>query len=179
MIDKSTLARPYARAAFEYADADNALKAWHQFLKNAALIIRDQALIKLIQNPEISKTQLFQIIVSVLGEKNTAQPMQNFLHLLVVYRRINIIPEILSEFSLLLAEKEKTIDVCVTSSYPLSGTLQAKLTKALEKRLQRGVFLKTKVDPSLIGGAVIRAGDFVIDGSIKSQLSRLQTELAS
>lgn len=175
-IDKSTIARPYAKAAFQFAETQNALAHWSQSLTAAALITIDQQMASLLNNPLLRPEQLLDIYYSA-AKNYFNEHDKNFLSLLAANKRLQVLPEIAIIFNKLRADKERTIDVDVLSIAPLSAEQQQRLTAALKKRLQREVALHCHIDENLIGGAVIRAGDFVIDGSVRGKLNRLSSEL--
>lgn len=176
MAEKATIARPYSKAAFAHAQAHNALGAWSESLSLAAAIVSDAQVAKLLDNPRVSPTQLVELIVEVAGGRMD-QGVHNFLETLAANRRLAFLPEIVSMYEVLRAEVENVADVSVVSAVALNDAQQQRLAAALKKRLKREVRLHCSVDASLIGGAVIRSGDFVIDGSLKARLARLATEM--
>ncbi len=178
MAEKLTLARPYAKAAFEYADQHNELVAWRDSLCELACLMRNPDIMELATSPAVTSQDVVAVICKAMGNNINAH-LRNFVSLLAEYHRLLLLPEISQLFSLYVAKRERTIDVEVISAYSMSDSMQAKLSDSLEKHLELGVFLKCSVDAELIGGAIIRAGDFVIDGSVRSQLKRLHTELIS
>jgi F-type H+-transporting ATPase subunit delta len=167
-----TIARPYAAAAYEFAAAEKDLPAWQKMLESAALVACDQNVVGLMQSPELSSEELAGFFCDILkSEMDTAK--KNFIKLLAENRRLNVLPQIAFMFKETRAEAEKEIVVDVLSSAPLDKAYQEKLVKALTKRLERKVKLSCEVDSSLLGGVVIRAGDLVIDGSVRGKLARL------
>ncbi|MCW5588275.1 MAG: F0F1 ATP synthase subunit delta [Legionellales bacterium] len=176
MAEKLTLARPYAKAAFEFANEHKQLPNWQKSLLQLGCLMRNATMLQVVNSPAVELNAILGIIQDVLGAQFT-QELHHFVQLLAQYHRLLLLPEISQLFSLYVAQQEKTIDVLVTSAFPLSESMQAKLSQALERRLQLGVFLRCSVDAELIGGAIIRAGDFVIDGSVRSQLQRMHAEL--
>lgn len=168
----TTIARPYAAAAFEYALANKSLTQWERLLQSAATMTQDKALTKLLGSPDITPNKLADLYCSVLS-KDLTQQQKNFILLLAENGRLQAIPAIALLFAEARAVHEKSILVEVTSATVLSADYQKKLVTALTKRLQRQVELQCSVDPSLLGGVIIRAGDTVIDGSIRGKLTRL------
>lgn len=168
----TTIARPYAAAAFEYALANNALPEWETLLQSAATITDNATVINLLNSPDATPKKLSDLYCGVLGKTLNAQ-QKNFIQLLAENERLAVMPAIAALFSQARAEHEKTLSVEVTSAATLSPAYQQKLVTALTKRLQRQVELQCSVDPALLGGVVIRAGDTVIDGSIRGKLTRL------
>jgi F-type H+-transporting ATPase subunit delta len=168
----TTIARPYALAAFEYALDKNNLASWESMLRMASQIVQDKTMVTLLSNPDITQQQLVEVFSEILADKMDNEK-RNFLDLLAEYGRLDALPEMAELFAKYRAEHEKTITVQVSSAIPLSATHQQKIIDALTKRLKRKVSLQCEVDESLIGGALIRAGDLVIDGSIRGKLDRL------
>ena len=176
MAEQATIARPYARAAFEYAHAHDALKQWSESLQIAALVAADPAVKKLLNHPRVTPTQLVELIADVADKKPDAAT-RNFITTLANNRRLAVLPQIFVMYEALRAEVENRAEVAVISAAPLNDAQQQRLVIALKTRLKREVQLHCTVDPSLIGGAVIRCGDLVIDGSVKVRLARLAAEL--
>jgi len=175
MSQALTLARPYARAAFSAAQDENALAKWSDALGFAAQVAADPRAASLLLNPQLTHAEA----VSLLSVDGAGESFSRFLALLAENRRLAQLPEISGLFEELKAEAERVVKATVTSAAALpAGELEV-LKAALKKRFGREVELSTAVDASLIGGAVIDAGDVVIDGSLKGKLSRLQAALAN
>ena len=178
MAERATIARPYAKAAFEYARDAGSFADWSQGLKTAAEIVADSRVAALIKSPQWSHADLVSIIADVAGAKlNPA--MQNFVRILAENHRLLLLPEISAHFEALRSGVENTVDVEVISAIALNGAQADKLAQALSARLKRTVRMQNTVDATLLGGAIVRAGDLVIDGSLKGRLQRLATELGS
>ncbi len=177
MAERITIARPYARAAFESARTGRQLAEWSRALAAAAAGVADPAVQGLLGSPKLPKEQLAQIFIELAGRELGGRGA-NFMRLLAENRRLGLLPEIAQGFEALRAEAERTIEATVVSASPLGDKERAALVQALKKRLDREVTLKCETDPRLIGGAVIRAGDLVIDGSVRSKLERLSLALA-
>ncbi|MGO9717426.1 MAG: F0F1 ATP synthase subunit delta [Steroidobacteraceae bacterium] len=177
MADRATIARPYAKAAFEYARAANALAEWSRGLRLAAEIVADERVAALLNNPRWTPASLAEFIGGIAGV-GLDPAMQNFVAVLAENRRLALLPEITAHYEVLRAQIENTVDVEVISAVPLDAAQADKLRQALDKRLKRRVRMQNRVDATLLGGAVIRAGDLVIDGSLKGRLERLGTDLA-
>lgn len=172
MAEKATIARPYARAAFDYARAGSALPVWSQFLATASAVATDPQVSDLIGSPKVTAAQLAKLVMDVAGAQSPANAA-NFAQLLADNRRLNLLPHIAAQYEQMRADAESTADVTLTSAVALSAEQQARFTAALTRRLKRTVRLHCSVDPTLVGGAVIRAGDFVIDGSLRGRLEKL------
>lgn len=176
MAERATIARPYAKAAFEYARAANALAAWSQGLRIAAEIVADPRVAELLNDPRWAAADLAGLILEAAGAK-LDPAMQNFVRVLAENHRLVLLPEIAAHYEAARAQVENTVDVEVVSAVALDAAQAEKLRQALNTRLRRQVRMQNSVDASLLGGAVIRAGDLVIDGSLKGRLERLGTEL--
>jgi F-type H+-transporting ATPase subunit delta len=178
VAERATIARPYAKAAFEYARDAKALAPWSQGLQAAAEIVVDARVAALTKSPLRTEADLVSLIADVAGAKLDAG-MQNFVRVLAENHRLLLLPEIAERFGVLRSEAENTIDVEVISAVALDAAQADKLSVALSRRLKRTVRMQNSVDARLLGGAVVRTGDLVIDGSLKGRLERLGTELAS
>jgi F-type H+-transporting ATPase subunit delta len=176
VAERATIARPYAKAAFEYAREANAFAAWSQGLESAAQIVADPSVAPLTKSPQWPVANLVSLITDVAGAKLDAG-MQNFVRVLAENRRLLLLPEISAHYEELRAAVENTLDVEVISAVTLSDAQADKLKQALSTRLKRTVRMQNSVDSTLLGGAVVRAGDLVIDGSLKGRLERLATDL--
>lgn len=176
MAERATIARPYAKAAFEYARDADAFAAWSQGLESAAQIVADPSVAPLTKSPQWPVANLVSLITDVAGAKLDAG-MQNFVRVLAENRRLLLLPEIAAHYEELRAAVENTLDVEVISAVTLSDAQADKLKQALSTRLKRTVRMQNSVDSALLGGAVVRAGDLVIDGSLKGRLERLATDL--
>ncbi|MBM7062694.1 F0F1 ATP synthase subunit delta [Pseudomonas sp. UL073] len=178
MAELTTLARPYAKAAFEYAQAHQQLASWSAMLGLAAAVSQDETMQRVLSAPRLTSTEKANAFVEVVGDKFDAQ-VRNFLNVLADNSRLALLPEITELFELYKAEQEKSVEVEVTSAFALSAEQQDKLAKVLSARLSREVRLHVVEDASLIGGVVIHAGDLVIDGSVRGKLAKLAEALKS
>lgn len=176
MAERATIARPYAKAAFEYARDTQAFAGWSQGLALAAQVVADPRIAELINNPELTTADHASLVTDVAGDR--LEPgLKNFVRVLAENHRLLLLPEIAAHFEVLRSQVENTVDVEVVSAVPLDAAQAEKLRQALDKRLKARVRMRNSVDAGLLGGAVIRAGDLVIDGSLKGRLERLRTEL--
>ena len=174
MSQALTLARPYARAAFAIARDAGALPAWSDALAFAARVAADPTVAALLGNPGLIQTDA----TTLLAPEGADAMFGNFLGLLFENRRLSLLPEITGMFDELRFEAERVVKAKVTSAVAMPAAELETITAALKKRFGRDVEVETAVDESLIGGAVIDAGDVVIDGSLKGKLGRLQAALA-
>jgi F-type H+-transporting ATPase subunit delta len=177
MVEKVTIARPYARAAFEYARQHKAFARWTELLATAAAVVSDKRAAKLLSSPRVTPADLVELIAGIAGS-SLDENGRNFIGTLAQNRRLGLLPEIAALYEILRAEVENVADVQITSAIPLSDAQRQRLAAALQKRLKREVRLQCDVDASLLGGAVVRSGDVVIDGSLKAGLARLASEIA-
>jgi F-type H+-transporting ATPase subunit delta len=178
MADKLTIARPYARAAFEEANKHDALNAWSDSLKVASQVVTDARVKNLLGNPHVTPEQLAQLFIDI-GGKALGEHGANFVRTLAENARLAYLPEISSLFEGMKDAAQGVADVTVTSAAALDEAQQKRLSAALEKRLKRKVRLHTEINAQLIGGAIIRSGDLVIDGSLSTRLERIAYELTA
>lgn len=172
----STIARPYALAAFDVAHKKQQLDAWKAFLESAALIVEDKTVKQLLKDPEEHKEKLWDLFQSILAPL-LDDDRKNFLRMLSQNQRLNALPAINDWFNSYYAALEKISKVRVITAIDVEDAYKQKLTQALTRRIHRDVTLNCEVDPSIIGGAIIHIGDKVIDGSIRGQLARLLKNL--
>lgn len=173
----ATIARPYARAAFSYAlDEAEGLQAWSRMLSLLATASNENIVREALDDPLLSGSEEANLLIGVLGDE-LSREAQNFVLVLAGYGRIALLPNIAEMFELLKANHEKTMDVEVTSAYEVSDSEKTTLSAALHKMLQREINLETSVDPSLLGGVVIKAEDTVIDDSVRGKLEKLSHAL--
>jgi len=183
MADNNTIARPYARAVFDLAREADKLAAWSESLEVAGELTADGQVAEYLGNPGLSDEQRLEFLTGLFASAKATvlagddKKGTNFLKLLIENGRINVLPEIAAHFDALKADVEGTVDVVVTSATPLSAAQQKEIATALKARLGREVRLETEIDETLIGGAVIRAGDVVIDGSLRARLDGLTNAL--
>lgn len=159
-------------AAFEYALEQKTLPAWEEMLKTAAVVAEDPQIIQFMASPEVSKEQLAGLFCDVLTS-SLDNEKKNFIKMLALHKRFPVLPEIAKQFAEYRAEHEKHVTVDVISAIPLDESQKTRLEQSLTKRLKLKVTLSCSVDADLLGGAIIRAGDKVIDGSVRGKLNRL------
>jgi len=176
MAENITLARPYAKAAFQVALDDGDLNGWSKMLKVSAAVTADDKVSALLINPSLSSLQIAQAFVDVCGDELNDKG-QHFVKLLAENKRLSLLPEVSVLFEGLKAIQEKSVDVEISTAFEINADIAEKLAAGLSKRLQREINLATSVDSSLIGGAIIRAGDMVIDSSVRGKLTKLAESL--
>ena len=178
MADKSTIARPYARAAFAEAKSAKRLAEWAQALQVGAAVVQDPRIERLLDNPQVTTGELAGLVMDIAGGK-LDEHGRNFVQTLAENHRLAYLPEISRIFDQLKDAEEGVVDVTVTSAAPLDEQQKSTLAQALAKRLKREIRLHCSIDANLIGGAVLQAGDLVIDGSLRSRLNRIAYELTA
>ena len=178
MADMTTIARPYAKAAFAVAAAEGALTAWSNALHLAAATVTDERVRQLLGDPRVTPDQLTSFVADLTTESLSAQG-RNFIAILAHNGRLDCLPQIAELFDALKDEAEGVTDVTVTSAISLSAQQSETIAQAMADRLKRQVRLHCKLDPSLLGGAVLQAGDLVIDGSVRGRLERIVHELTA
>ena len=176
MAERITTARPYAKAIFALARKANSLGATSNGLQRAATVIVDPQVHGLLGSPHVTPAQLADLVNGIAGLDEHGR---DFITLLAQNRRLGFLPEIAALFEQMKAEVENAVDVEVVAAAKLTSDQESRYAAALQKKLGRQVRLHTRVDGSLLGGAVLKAGDLVIDGSLKGRLDRLATELTA
>lgn len=176
MSDPGTIARPYAKAAFDYAVSHQQLSQWESMLQFLALLVTDEQMQRLLNDPKYTDRQLVKLMLDIAGSR-LDQAGKNFLNLLASYERLAYLPFIFQQYEILKDAHLKIEEAYVVSAYPLSEELASQLKQSLEKKYQCKIELNVTVDPSVIGGARIRIGDKVIDGTALSKLHLLQNHL--
>lgn len=176
MAEAKTIARPYAEAAFALARERQALEPWSQMLALAAAVASDPNMTRLAADPKITGERLLALFLSVCGERLDAAG-QNLIRVLIENRRLALLPEIAAVYEELKNAAEARVEATVVSAFELDASQIKRIEEALERRLRREVRVVTTVDRGLIGGVVIRAGDLVIDASVRGQLARLAANL--
>lgn len=174
MSQALTLARPYARAAFAIAKESGALPAWSDALAFAARVAADPQVAALLGNPKLTQADA----ATLLAADGAGEAFGNFLGLLFDNRRLALLPEISGMYDALRFEAERVVKAKVTSAAALPAAELETIKAALRKRFGREVEVESAIDEALIGGAVIDAGDVVIDGSLRGKLGRLQSALS-
>ena len=176
MAENTTLARPYAQAIVNLAKESDQLQHWSDMLALLEAVTVDPAMAELIESPNVDDADCLNLLADICGN-SIDDSAKEFLSVLVENGRLGIIADIRQLFEFEKAKAEGSITAQVTSARELNATQQAALIAALRQRLGREVTLECEVDASLLGGAIIRAGDLVIDGSASGKLSRLSVDL--
>jgi F-type H+-transporting ATPase subunit delta len=176
MAELATLARPYANAVFDLAKSSGDLDRWSRMLNFLALASEAPKVRQMFDSPDLPAEAKARKLAEICGEE-LDQRGRNLVGLLAQNKRLNVIPELREQFEARKAEAERVLDVEVVTAYELSQEQTDKLRQALASRFDREVQLTGRVDPAVIGGAVIRAGDTVIDASLRGRLDKLAESL--
>ncbi|NBC46407.1 MAG: F0F1 ATP synthase subunit delta [Gammaproteobacteria bacterium] len=174
--DSTTIARPYAEAAFEVARASSALDTWSDALNRLAAIVADPQVASQIGNPNLSDKALLDLIFGVAGEGLSAE-VQNLVRLLAENERLAVLPDLARLFDARKTAAQGVRHIQIRSAYALSDAEQDSLKGTLKGHFGADVELTVEQDPSLIGGLEVRADDVVIDGSVRGRLQQLANEL--
>lgn len=175
MASYFSLARPYAKAAFAFGQEHKSSAEWATALDNLAMIVEVPEMAQLLRNPTVSIEQKTDFVSECAG--NVSEPVKNFIKTLADNHRLLLLPAIRDLYNEYKSEAERRMDVHITSALPLDEKQRERFTQALSKRLDRDVNLICSTDSNLMGGAVIRAGDEVIDGSARGKLEQLADSL--
>ena len=177
MQGNTTIARPYAVAAFEQAQGEDKLSEWSTMLKVLSMVIADEQMQVILNNPRLDETSVSDFIIDVCGD-HLSETGENFVKLLVQSGRISLAPQIYVLFEQKRTEAEGIVEIEIISAYALDANEQNKIADVMAKRFGKKIEVSMSIDESLIGGAVIRAGDSVIDASVKGSLKKLGNQLA-
>ena len=178
MAELSTTARPYARALFKLALQESRLPAWSAALATLAQAATIPEVATLIGHPALTRPQLAALLCDALKGKLDREG-ENLVRLLAENGRLKLLPLIREEFEQLKAEAEKSAEVEIVTATAVDAAQQSALSEAVKRRLKLDVRVAWKTDPALIAGAVVRAGDLVIDGSVAGELDRLRNVLVA
>lgn len=177
MSAAATLARPYARAAFAHARDGGALEAFAGMLADAAAFAADAGVRRLLDDPRLPRPRRAELLLALGGERFDA-PMRRLLAALGERGRLPLLGEVAAQFERLRADHERRAAAVAVSARPLDPAQEERLRRTLERRTGRAVALEARIDEQLLGGAVVRVGDRVLDGSLRGRLARLARSLA-
>jgi F-type H+-transporting ATPase subunit delta len=177
MSSPTTLSRPYAKAAFELARAGDDLAGWDDMLTLAGTIAADDSVAVLLESPHIGANRVVRMLTDIGGE-GFNEKFQGFLSVLGSNNRLPLLPEITVLYRLLRQAAEKRLHVRIVSAVPLEDDQSSRISDALAKRFESEIELESEIDPGVLGGAVIYAGDQVIDGSLLGRLRKLEQNLS-
>lgn len=176
MTELATLARPYAEAAFKHAKQAGNTGGWAESLQFLSAVVSDAELSNIVKNPKIGNDRLLQLLLDICQDQVNAEVV-NLVKLLVTNGKIGLLPQISKMYEQYKADDEGYVNVDLYSAYPLTKAEQTKYVSMLEKQLNKKVNAAVSVDKSLIGGILAKAGDIVIDGSVRGQLHQLAKRL--
>ncbi len=176
MADNASIARPYAKAVFELAQETNSFDDWSIALDHLAVISQDDGFVALVNDPRVEASKTAELLVDV-AKDSLPEGGANFINLLVQNDRLLALEDINEQYGELVAKAKALVNAKVTTALPLTADQKTSLTSALEARLGMKVEIDENVDPSIVGGAIVQAGDLVIDGSAKGRLSKLTSAL--
>ena len=176
MLENSTIARPYATAVFELAQETGQVEEWSATLELLGMLAADSNMRQLMTNPKVSREQLRDLVFDVCGDRLSG-PGRNLARLLVQADRLQYAQNIKTQFEQMRATAEGKVDVEVVTAYSLDEQQQDSIAGTISERLGKQVNISTSVDEALIGGAVIRAGDSIVDASLRGRLAQLHNEL--
>lgn len=177
MQEKTTLARPYAQAVFAQAREEGDLAAWSDMLNLINMVISDPQMGVVLDNPTLDSAFRAEFVLDICGD-HLSTSGKNFVKVLADAGRLSLAPQIYQLYQQQRTEAEGVLEVEVVSAYPLDGAEEEKIAAAMAKRFGKQINISSRVDESLIGGSVIRAGDSVIDASVRGRLKQLGNELA-
>jgi len=176
MAEPSTIARPYAEAAFRLADAQGKLADWAAAIANLSAVAADERVRAAIGDPNIPAAKVAGLIIGILSGKLSGE-IENFVRLLAENGRLDVLAEIRSQYEALKNEREGVVEAEITTAFEMDQAQLADLVSRLEKKTGRKVRARVSVDKALIGGVKIAIGDQVIDGSARAQLGALENAL--
>ena len=176
MAELNTLARPYAKAAFEVAAGSSDLDGWSSRLGLLARVTEDSSINELLTSPSLTGTQKAAVLRDICGD-DLDTSTENFLLILSENQRLQLLAQISEQFEIMKANHEKAVDVDIMAAQKLENDQLSNLNNVLEKKLGRKINMQVRLDKNLLGGVVIRAGDTIIDGSIRGRLTKLADSL--
>jgi F-type H+-transporting ATPase subunit delta len=176
MSELVTMARPYATAVFKRAKESDSAAKWSKELAFLKAMLNDELIFRVIHDPKVKKTDLFELLIGICDEQFDDEG-RNFLRLLIENNRLSLVPAIAELFEIYKSQDEGTIDVDISTAYTFSKEDKHRFDEALRKAFGKKVNMHIHVDKSLIGGVLVRAGDQVIDGSVRGQLQQLAQRL--
>jgi F-type H+-transporting ATPase subunit delta len=178
MAESATIARPYAKAAFEQAQTEGDLRKWAQMLHFLSAVVSDPLMRGVLDNPRIPDQQLLSVVLDICAGQ-LSETGRNFVTVLSQAGRLALAPEISVLYDARRARAEGTVDVEVISAYELDDAEKLRIAEIMKRRVGMHIEVTTSTDKSLIGGVIIRAGDSVIDASLKGRLNQLKNDFAA
>ena len=176
MRDNATIARPYAQAVFEHAQEEGNMEQWSSLLKALSLIVQDSQMRLILSSPKISPQQLMELVTGIVGDQLSNTGM-NFIKVLISANRLIYVSNIFELFEKRRAEAEGKMEIDVITAFELEPDQASKISEAMGKKLGKKINISSAIDKSLIGGMIVKAGDSVIDASLRGRLTELQNSL--
>jgi len=176
MAEAITVARPYAVAAWRHAQAEGKADLWAEMLELMADVVCNETMATIVTDPRVDADRLAQLMLDICGGRIN-ETAESFVKLLVDNGKLSLMPEILSVFSALKSEAGGAVDATLLAAYPVNAKFEQAIAAAMQKKLNREVKFTTEEDKSLLGGVIVRAGDMVIDASVRGQIESLANEL--
>ncbi len=176
MADNASIARPYAKAVFDIAQESGSYEAWTNALAKLAAVSNDDSFSALVSDPRVERSRLSDLLTELVNDV-LPEGGTNFVSLLVQNDRLGALSDINQQFGDLVAKAKATVNAQVVTAMALTEDQKSALSSALEQRLGLKVELDEMVDASLVGGAIVKAGDLVIDGSAKGRIEKLTSAL--
>ena len=177
MADNATIARPYAKAVFDYAQESNSFDEWTTALDQLAVISGDESFSAVVNDPRVEDSKVTQLLIDLSKDVLPAGGT-NFITLLVQNERLDSLHDVQQQYADLVAKAKAIVTADVTTAIALSEDQKSSLIQALEQRLGQKVVLEETIDASLIGGAIVKTGDLVIDGTAKGRIEKLTSTLS-
>jgi len=176
MAENTTVARPYAEAAFDVARERNALASWSRMLSTMAALVRDPRVAQSLDNPRLGDPEKESLLLSLMGDA-LDEDGRSFVRVLVDGDRIKLMPEIAALFDTLKDQAEGAAKAEIETAFELSGEQLQELTSALERRFGKRIEASVRVNRDLIGGARVTVGDTVLDGTVQAKLQAMASSL--
>mgnify|MGYP003997300741 CR=1 FL=1 len=180
MEERTTIARPYAEAAYQQARKEGQIDAWSDAVELLSVIVQEPSVADRLQHPNVSREQMSELVLSIGAEVSAtlfSGTRENFIHVLLEAKRLGYAPEIFTQFHQLKAADENSVDVEGISAYPLDDAAEHSIAAAVKEKMGKEVLMTTEVDESLFGGIIVRAGDQVIDLSLRGRMDQLSSQL--
>jgi F-type H+-transporting ATPase subunit delta len=174
MANVSVIAKPYAKAAFEFASEHKAIEQWSSELDAFASIVKSDTVARIIASPMLSQSEIVEVVKDHLD-----QNFANFLYLIADNKRLELLPSIALQFEKIKNAQLNNKLASVTLAYKAGAALLESLRLSLEKKFDCSIDLDVKIDPTIIGGAIVKVGDTVIDDSVSGRLEKMKSILLS
>jgi F-type H+-transporting ATPase subunit delta len=178
MARPTPAARRYAEASFQLAAREGSFDAWAEGLRLAAQLVGEERVERILEDPGRPFDERREVLDRLLGTR-VPKPVANLVRLLAQRSRLEMLPLIAAEFGRLLNRQRGTVEATVTSALPLDSAETDALRARIRSMTKADVYLRTVVDPALIGGITVRVGDTLLDASVRGRLERLREQLVA